>query len=49
MVERVPSESRVRIEYTRGYQRPDGILHIASIGVSVPLSAIYQRIEFSAE
>ncbi len=33
----------------RDYQRADDVFHIPSIGVSVPLAAIYERIEFSAE
>jgi Uma2 family endonuclease len=53
------AQDQIRIEqYTRGdantwtlhdYQRPDEVLRIASIGVSLPLAAIYERIEFSAE
>jgi Uma2 family endonuclease len=53
------AQDQIGIEqYTRGdantwtlrdYQRAEDVLHIASIGVSVPLSAIYERIEFSAE
>ncbi len=53
------AQDQVGIEqYTRGdahtwtlrdYGRFDEILHIASIGISLPLSAIYERIEFPAE
>ena len=53
------AQEQIGIEqYTRGdastwtlrdYQRAEDILHIPSIGVSVPLAAIYERIEFSAE
>jgi Uma2 family endonuclease len=52
-------QDQVRVEqYTRGdantwtlhdYQRPDNVLRIASIGVSVPLAALYERIEFPPE
>jgi Uma2 family endonuclease len=53
------AQDQIGIEqYTRGdantwtlrdYQRADDTLRIASIGVSVALSAIYERIEFPAE
>jgi len=53
------AQDQIGIEqYTRGdantwtlrdHQRTEDILHIPSIGVSVPVSAIYERIEFSAE
>jgi len=53
------AQDQIRIEqYTRGdantwtlhdYQRAEDVLQIASIGVSVPLAAIYERIEFPAE
>jgi Uma2 family endonuclease len=53
------AQDQLRIEqYTRGdantwtlrdYQRSSDVLLIASIGVSLPLAAIYERIEFSAE
>jgi Uma2 family endonuclease len=53
------AQDQIRIEqYTRGdaiawafrdYQRVEDVLRIASIGVSVPLAAIYERIEFPAE
>jgi Uma2 family endonuclease len=53
------AQDQVRIEhYTRSdantwtlrdYLQADDLLKIASIGVSVPLAAIYERIEFPAE
>jgi len=53
------AQDQIRIEqYTRGeavawtfrdYQRAADVLHIPSIGVSMPLAAIYERIEFPAE
>jgi Uma2 family endonuclease len=53
------AQDQLRIEqYTRGdantwtlrdYQRSSDVLLIASIGASLPLAAIYERIEFSAE
>jgi len=53
------AQDQIRIEqYTRGdantwtlhdYQRAEDVLQIPSIGVSVPLVAIYERIEFPAE
>ena len=53
------AQDQIRIEqYTRGeahtwtlrdYQNADETLRIESIGVSVPLSRIYERIEFPAE
>jgi hypothetical protein len=53
------AQDQIRIEqYTRGdaiawafrdYQRVKDVLRIASIGVSQPLAAIYERIEFLAE
>ena len=52
-------QDQFRIEqYTRGgantwtlhdYQRPGDLLQIASIGISLTLAAIYERIEFPAE
>jgi len=52
-------QDQVSIEqYTRGdatawtfrdYQRPGDLLQIASIGISLTLAAIYERIEFPAE
>ena len=33
----------------RDYRRAEDVLMIASIGVSVPLAAIYERIEFAPE
>jgi Uma2 family endonuclease len=52
-------QDQISIEqYTRGdantwtlhdYQRAEEVLQIASVGVSVPLAAIYDRIEFTAE
>jgi Uma2 family endonuclease len=53
------AQDQIRIEhYTRGeantwtlrdYLNAEDFLKIASIGVSVPLAAIYERIEFPAE
>jgi Uma2 family endonuclease len=53
------AQDEIRIEqYTRGdantwtlrdYQRTEDVLRVASIGISVPLAAIYERIEFPAE
>lgn len=53
------AQNEMRIEqYTRSqahtwtlrdYGRCDDILQIASIGISLPMSAIYDRIEFPAE
>jgi Uma2 family endonuclease len=53
------AQDQVRVEqYTRGvsntwtlhdYQHPDDVLQIASIGISLTLAAIYERIEFPAE
>lgn len=53
------AQDKVRIEqFTRGaantwtlhdYQRPEHVLLIPSIGVSLPLAGIYDRIEFPAE
>jgi Uma2 family endonuclease len=53
------AQDQIRIEqYTRGdvntwtlhdYQLPGDVLTIASIGVSLPLATIYERIEFPAE
>jgi Uma2 family endonuclease len=52
-------QDQIRIEqFTRGdantwtlrdYLRAEDVLRIASIGVSLPLAAIYERIEFPAE
>jgi len=52
-------QDQIRLEqYTRGeantwtlrdYQRTEDVLQIASIGVSLTLAAIYDRIEFAAE
>jgi hypothetical protein len=52
-------QDQVSIEqYTRGdatawtfrdYQRPGDLLQVASIGISLTLAAIYERIEFPAE
>jgi len=53
------AQDRVRVEqYTQGvsntwtlhdYQHPDDVLQIASIGISLTLAAIYERIEFATE
>lgn len=53
------AQNQIRVEqYTRGdantwtlrdYRQREDVLRIASIGVSMPLSAIYDRIEFPAE
>jgi Uma2 family endonuclease len=53
------AQDQIRVEqFTRGdantwtlrdYLRAEDVLRIASIGVSLPLAAIYERIEFPAE
>ncbi len=53
------AQDQIRVEqYTRGdastwtlrdYQHAEDVLRIASIGVSVPLAGIYERIEFPPE